>query len=282
MFECVINVSEGRDQAAIEDIRIAGGAHVLDVHSDIDHNRTVYTVASRTLSDVYDTACAVVTRSYDLLDFTNHLGVHPCLGVVDVVPFVSYDNENMVPSQETIDAALAFAQWAHTTFDIPVFTYDRAHPRTQRLPDIRRHAFHEVHPAYGTEKHARFGALCVGARRPLIAINVNLLTEDIFVVKHIAKSIRESSGGIFGVRAIGLELAHAKRMQVSMNIVTPHKTNAGEVCLDVMSRAERSNIGSEVELVGLVPHFQYALWSEEFLERSGLNEHVTVEARVIS
>jgi glutamate formiminotransferase len=279
IYESVINVSTS-DSDVVSEITTATGPHLVDVHSDRDHNRSVFTIASRQLADVERGVASLVQSSFSLLTFEGHIGVHPCLGVIDVIPFVSFDEETVTPDEFAIDAAQRCAQWIFEKFSVPVFLYDDAGTHQQTLPAIRRSAFREIAPDFGTEAHPQYGAVCVGAREPLIAINVNLDSTDVFMTKHIANSIRESNDGIPGVRAIGLSLAHANKMQVSMNVIDTVNTNVGEVCLDVMKRAEDKNIPAEVELVGLVPRRQFDLWSDEFKTVSGLDEKCTVEYHV--
>ncbi len=276
IFECVINISEGRDVVAIDAIAAAGDC-VRDVHADRDHNRSVITLASRDLGDVESSAREVVGRALETLSLDTHEGVHPRLGVVDVVPFISYNGVDTSPSVETISAARSFGEWLDA-LGTPVFFYDTASPESVTLPAIRKHAFTELMPSLNVQSaNDKTGATCVGAREPLIAINVNIDTSDLAVAQSIAREIRESSGGIAGVRAIGLELAEQGRVQVSMNIVDAVGVNAEMVCKKIRDIAAEKNYSSEVELVGLVPQFQFDQWSHEFLNWSGLDASCTVE-----
>lgn len=277
IFECVINISEGRDKNIIAEIARAGGETVRNIHSDTDHNRSVITIASRNLDDVYSCAQKVVAHALLTLSLDKHDGVHPRLGVVDVVPFISYSELHVSPTGETIAAAHSFGEWLDNQ-STPVFFYDLASSDGTTLPSIRKYAFNELMPSLSTQtNNQKTGATCVGAREPLIAINVNLDSRDINWAQSIARSIRESSGGIAGVRAIGLELYEQNVAQVSMNIVDVLNVNAADVCSHVRDIVTEKNHVCSVELVGLVPQFQFEKWSPEFLGWSGLNETCTVE-----
>lgn len=187
IFECVINVSEGRRNEVLTAIAQAGGDAVVDIHRDGDHNRSVFTIASKSLNDVYESAQKLTAVALDLISFESHTGVHPRLGVVDVVPFISYDGNDVSISDDTLSAAHLFAAWAHETFLLPIFFYDHADKTGRTLPSIRKHAFGEESPSLGTDAHYQHGSMCVGVREPLIAINVNLVSNNRETANLIAK-----------------------------------------------------------------------------------------------
>lgn len=281
IFECVINVSEGRSPDSISLIRESGGKPVVDVHSDPDHNRSVFTLASRSLLEIENSARELTKKAHTTLTITKHCGVHPRFGVVDVVPFVSYNQLHNTPSVETIEAAIKFGEWANSQFDIPIFFYDYASPNMVTLPNLRKNMGAKIFPSIPNRAVTKSAdVICVGARPPLVAINVNLKTQDLSLAKTIAAEIRESSGGFRGIRAIGLQLIEQKMVQVSMNIVDLENASTELVCNMVATKATDANVESSVELVGLVPKFHFDTWSDEFLGYSGLTSSCTVESRL--
>ena len=281
IYECVINISEGTNVDLVAMIASAGGECVRDVHSDVDHNRSVLTIASQEIEEVTASAFGVVRTAIEHLEIDRHLGVHPRLGIVDVVPFVSYDNAGVEPSQKIIEAAQNFGAKVHEEFHIPIFFYDEASSEKRTLPFIRKNAFSSIAPDLGNNMaHRTAGAMCIGAREPLVAVNITLETKDLALAQSIARTVRESSGGIKGVRAIGLLLENQNSVQVSMNIVDVVNVNTGEICEEVRAIADAHNVASSVELVGLVPQKQFEMWSHSFLNWSGLDVSCTVEQRL--
>lgn len=275
IFECVINISEGRDHRVIGEIAL--GNHVRNIHMDADHNRSVLTLASTKLDDVFVSAQRITSAALEKLSFSAHQGVHPRLGIVDVVPFISYSDNDVKPTAETIATAKDFGQWLDD-LGTPIFFYDAASPDRTTLPSIRKYAFAQLPPSLSVQnQNPHTGATCVGARDPLIAINVNLDCRDVAWAQLIAQEIRESSGGLKGVRAIGLELYEQNRAQVSMNIVDVINVNVGDVCEKIRAIIKTRDHECDVELVGLVPEFQFLTWSKNFLAWSGLDNTCTVE-----
>lgn len=234
MLECVINVSEGRDRSVILRIAKAGGVCLLDVHSDPHHNRSVVSLAGR---GVERAARDVTTEALRWIDLRLHVGVHPRLGAVDVVPFVPLDGSSM---EDALAARERFAAWAGDELVVPCFLYGPE----RTLPDVRRHAFTGLAPDTGPPvAHPTAGAICVGARPVLVAYNVWLTKEvPVSVARQIAKEIRQP-----GLRALGLDVGgHA---QVSMNLIDPERVSPADAYDAVAARApvERA------ELVGLLP-----------------------------
>jgi glutamate formiminotransferase len=261
VLEAVPNVSEGRDPWVIEEIgrAFAEGATVLDVHSDADHHRSVYTLAAAP-EEVVDALLAGVARAVELVDLREHDGVHPRVGAVDVVPLVPLVAPDLDLATTT---ALAVARRLGSEVGLPVFLYGEVGGR--RAPAFfRRGGLHELErrletgelvPFAGPDRiDPRSGAVLVGARRPLVAYNVELETSDVRVARQIAAVVRESGGGMPGVQAIGLHLPRSGRVQVSMNVLDLDRSPLHEVVARV--RAEAAERGVAVrggELVGLVP-----------------------------
>lgn len=254
MLECVINVSEGRDADAVAAIAGAGGPALLDVHSDAHHNRSVLTLAG---AGVEDAARAVAAEALCRIDLRDHVGVHPRLGAVDVVPFVPLAGASM---PDAVAARDRFAAWAGAELGVPCFLYGPE----RTLPEVRRRAFADLAPDTGPPAaHPTAGAICAGARPVLVAYNVWLTPEaDVATAVEIARQIRGP-----GLRALGLDVGG--RAQVSMNLVDPARLTPADAFDAVAARApvERA------ELVGLVPAWVLdavapSRWAELDLHRS--------------
>ena len=230
----MINVSEGRDPSVVAAVAGAAGAALLDVHTDPHHNRAVLTLAG---AGVEDAARAVTVEALRRIDLRLHVGVHPRLGAVDVVPFVPLDGSTM---HDALAARDRFSTWAGGELGVPCFLYGPE----RSLPDVRRHAFTGLVPDTGPPvAHPTAGAICVGARPVLVAYNVWLADGvEVATARRIAREIRGP-----GLRALGLDVGG--RAQVSMNLVEPEKVTPADAYDAVAARApiERA------ELVGLVP-----------------------------
>lgn len=278
MLECVINVSEGSDEQALATLDAVARAALVDRHSDRDHNRSVFTLAHADDDAVQQVARELATAVAERIDLRAHRGVHPRLGALDVVPFVALDP---TPPGLAIEHAHRFATWWSDTFAVPTFFYDQADPARRTLPEVRRDAFAARTPDHGPDRaHPTLGATAVSARPPMVAINVDLATTDIGIARDIARTVRERDGGLPGVRALGFELVSRAQVQVSMNVVDLHATSSGRACLRVRELAAAARVeATRVELVGLVPRFDYEQWPDEFRVWSGLDETVTVEWR---
>jgi glutamate formiminotransferase len=238
VLECVVNVSEGRDPAVIAALAAAGGRWLLDVHSDAHHHRSVLTLAG---GGVEEAARAVAAEAVARLDLRTHDGVHPRLGVVDVVPFVPLEGSTMADAVAARDRFLA---WAAADLGLPGFAYGPPPGRT--LPEVRRSAFAELAPSAGPARpHPTAGAVCVGARPVLVAYNV-WLADGVGVdeARRVAAAVRRPGA----VRALGLDVGG--RAQVSMNLVDPLGGAGPAEAFDAV-RALVAVDGTE--LVGLVP-----------------------------
>lgn len=265
MLECVPNVSEGRNQRVIHQLAAAvtdAGATLLDVHTDFDHHRSVFTFIGE--PDVVREAAVALGRvAVRLIDIRTHHGVHPRLGVLDVVPFVPLAGSSMADAVTTAHrAGRALAD----ELGLPVFFYGEAAlgPGRRDLPAVRESGWESLaerladpawHPDAGpSAPHPSAGAAVVGARRVLIAFNAVLTTADEAVARRVARAIRESAGGLPAVRAIGVALASRNLSQVAMNLldyrVTPVRAVAER--LEREARREGADV-LEYELVGCAP-----------------------------
>lgn len=266
MLECVINVSEGRDESLVRGLACdesgATDPDILDVHSDPDHNRSVITIVG--------TSCprAVTRRAVRLLDISRHAGVHPRLGVVDVVPFVAL--EGSTPA-EALQARDDFALWAADELRLPVFLYGPE----RTLPDIRRGAWTSLQPDHGpAEPHPTAGAVCVGVRPVLIAYNVFLDTSDMPVARSIASRVRRP-----GLRTLAFSVGG--NAQISMNIVDADAISVADAYDTVVSHA--ASAGAKVmraELVGLLPARQLEMVDPSRWDELDVGSHRTIESRI--
>ena len=259
-LESVPNFSEGRDLATIDALAAALGARaeVLDVHADADHNRSVFTVVGEDEALV-DALLAAIGCARERIDLRRHEGAHPRIGAADVVPLVPLREEQMSRART---AALRLAERVATELDLPVFLYGELAPgrgpaffrRGGPAELQRRIDAGELRPDHGPPRlHPAAGGVLVGARRPLIAFNVNLHAAEP-VAREIASVIREAGGGYRGVRALGLALPHRGLAQVSMNIEDWKAAALHEIVSRIEAEAEAR--GARVagsELVGLMP-----------------------------
>lgn len=285
----VPNVSEGRDAARIDALERAfsAGVALLDCHSDPDHNRTVFTLAggAEALSAALAQGAAEAIRS---IDMSAHEGVHPAIGALDVAPIVWIESGDREPAQATaFDVADRIAD-----LGVPVFLYgdlasgpervERAYFRNGGLAELwLRMEAGELRPDRGpAQPHPTAGALLVTARSPLGAFNVELDSGDLDLGRAVAAGLRESGGGLVGVRAIGLPLASG-RVQVSTNIQDPAATPLGAVVEKIRSLA--APLGArpvEAELVGLVPAAALAGYPGDVPIRDFDPELQTIERRL--
>jgi glutamate formiminotransferase len=261
VLEAVPNVSEGRDPSLIAAIgnAFASHAHLLDVHSDPDHHRSVFTLAGEP-ERLVDSLLAGAARAADRIDLRTHEGVHPRVGAIDVLPLVPLEPGELPVA---MSAARVVAERLAGELGVTVFLYGDAgggrRPAFFRRGGLyelaRRLADGELQPDYGPARlDPRLGATLVGARGPLVAYNVVLEPADVRVAREVAAAVRESSGGMPGVQAIGLLLPQSGRAQVSMNVLDLERSPLHQVVGRVAEEAERR--GTSIaggELVGLVP-----------------------------
>ena len=272
------NVSEGRDLAVLDRLAAACGDSLLDRHVDPDHHRSVFTLAGPGAWDALAAVVDLAAAAAAALDLRTHRGVHPRLGVLDVVPFVALGEAFL----HAVDAAYSFAAWVNTELGVPVFFYDGCADGFRSLPEVRRHAFAGLDPDLGIpEPHPRLGAVAIGARRPLVAINCWLDSDDVALARTVALTVRERDGGLPGVRALGLALPSRGVAQVSMNLVDLERTGLEAACTAVRDAVtDAGGRVREVELVGLVPAAELDRCSPAFLEWAALDADITIEARL--
>ena len=259
IVECVPNFSEGRDTSVVEaiarSITSVSGVRVLDSTMDPDHHRSVITFAGAP-EPVMEAAFLAVATAAKLIDLDRHSGVHPRFGATDVLPFVPLQAVSM---EECVRMAEVVGQRIWNELSIPVYLYEFAarNPERRRLEQVRRELRENPAsvPDFGDiSSHATAGAIIAGARKVLVAFNVNLNTPDVSVARDIARRIRESSGGLPGVKALGLFLASRNLAQISMNLVDIDVTPVHVVFEAIRREAESAHVeiaGSE--FIGLVP-----------------------------
>jgi glutamate formiminotransferase len=294
LVECVPNFSEGRDAAKMDAIvqAIVSVPEVvlLDRGSDADHNRSVLTFVGPPAA-VADAAFRAVEKAASLIDLTRHEGVHPRIGAADVVPFIPIEG---VTLEDCVKLAERVGSEIWNKLKIPVYFYEAAarQPGRVNLENIRRGQFEalleemgtapERHPDVGEAVcHPTAGAIVVGARKFLIAYNINLGTADVRIAKKIAKTIRFSSGGLRCVKAIGVALASRNLAQVSINLTDFEQTPMHVVFGAVRREAERhgvSVVGSEI--VGLIPRKALEMSAEYFLRFENFSPERVLENRI--
>jgi glutamate formiminotransferase len=264
IVECVPNFSEGRRREVIERIvetmAEVAGALVVDVQSDVDHNRSVVTVMGAPQA-VTEAVFRGIATAAALIDMDQHRGGHPRMGAADVVPFVPVRGVSM---SDCVALALQLGERVGAELDVPVYLYEEAATRPDRrnLADVRRGEYEGLReeiatnpdrlPDFGPAVLGPAGATAIGARPPLVAFNVYLDTDDVTPARAIAKAVRHSNGGLRFVKALGLIVEG--QAQVSMNLTDYHRTPLHRV-LELI-RVEASRYGLHVvrsELVGLVP-----------------------------
>jgi glutamate formiminotransferase / 5-formyltetrahydrofolate cyclo-ligase len=252
------NVSEGRDLATLEAIeRSVAPARFLDLHTDPDHDRAVFTLAARQ-GAMAPALVGLAKTAVEQIDITRHDGVHPRVGALDVMPVVYLDEDRRgAACAEALTAAARVGE----ELDVPVFLYGELATRPEHVERAslrrggpaelaRRIESGELVPDYGPRRvHPTAGAVLASARPPLIAFNVDLDSGDLELAKSIAAGLRESGGGLTGVRALGLYLEDRHRAQVSTNVHDHRAVPLRDVVEFVRERAEVA----EAELVGLAP-----------------------------
>lgn len=279
--ECVINISEGRDRGIITAIAAAAGSHLLDVHSDAEHHRSVLTLAG-TLREIEAAARSVATATVDTIDLRSHRGVHPRLGAIDVVPFVPLsDHDGTVTAWEPVLAARdAFAGWMGDSLGVPCFLYGPE----RSLPEVRRGAFTSLVPDAGPRApHLTAGACAVGARTVLIAYNVWIRASPgpdspddddvVATAKSLAAGLRRP-----GLRTLGLAVDGGA--QVSCNVVDPGLVDLVDV-YDAVARGAASHRCTvwRGELVGLLPGSALTAVPDQRWTEIGLRAEDTIEFR---
>jgi glutamate formiminotransferase len=271
LFECVLNVSEGRRQEVIDALSLAASLSLRDQHSDAAHNRSVFTLIGDP-DDLRRNVHALVTAAMKRLDLRDHEGVHPRFGVVDVVPFVALDRRQDAEAEILRNETAMFIA---NTFNVPVFLYGKLTDGTERsLPEVRRGAFSALAPDYGPKQlDPQRGASAVGARAILIAWNLWLRGVSIGEARDIVKSIRSPN-----VRALAFDVDDF--VQVSCNLIDPAVIGPSRVYDQVASLLQHGEI-DHAELVGLLPREVLEKEDPKRWEQLGLSEQQTIESRMI-
>jgi glutamate formiminotransferase/glutamate formiminotransferase/formiminotetrahydrofolate cyclodeaminase len=288
-LESVPNFSEGRDRATIDPIAeaLSGSARLLDVHSDPDHNRSVFTLVGEDGSLV-EALLAGIAVARDRIDLRRHQGAHPRIGAADVVPVVPLRADDMERARA---AALELARRVGNELGLPVFTYGELAPdrgpaffRRGGTDELaRRLAAGELAPDFGpTELDPSAGGVIVGARRPLIAFNVDLRGATVEDAQAIASIVRERDGGFPGVRALGLDLPGAGRVQVSMNVEDWEASALHDIlgAIDAAAAARGVQVARS-ELVGLMPAGAAAAAAGALLRIDGFDASRLIETRLL-
>lgn len=294
LVECIPNVSEGRRTEVIESIvgviKEVPGVVLLDYSSDASHNRSVITMVGDPDS-VGEAAFRLAKAARDNIDLNHHTGEHPRMGAIDVIPFVPIKEMSVA---ECVELSKKVGERIYNELSIPVFLYEESAtaPHRKNLAAIRKGQFEGMtekvkqdkwHPDYGNDEiHPTAGVVAVGARAPLVAFNINLGTSDITVADKIAKIIRESSGGLKYVKALGVMLEDRNIAQVSINMCNYEKTPLYRVFELVRAEAARYGvniIGSEI--IGLTPMGALIDTAEYYLKIENFSRAQVLENRLM-
>lgn len=262
---CVPNISEGKKaeivEQVIDQVRRVEGVKILNYSSDPDHNRSVFTYMGEP-EFVFEATKAMAAMAFELIDMTKHHGSHPRMGAVDVVPFIPVHG---IETEEAVEIVRQFGGFVGK-LGIPVYYYEDAATRPERtsLVEIRRGEYEGLpeklkNPDWKPDEgpavfNPKSGAMITGARFPLVAFNVNLLTTDLSIAKRIADAVRCAKGGFCFVRAMGLSLKDRGMVQVSMNLTNYVRTPIPRVLETIRSEAARNGVSvAGCELVGPIP-----------------------------
>ena len=271
MFECVVNISEGRLATASE-LAWSARRSLCDVHADAVHHRSVVTLINER-DELRRDVRALISATMERLDLRSHRGVHPRFGVVDVVPFVALDDEHPDDAEALRDET---AEWIATSFEVPVYLYGpQRDGATRTLPDVRRGAFAGLTPDFGpSEPHPQRGASAVGARDILVAWNLWVRGVSLDAGRAIARALRSEH-----VRS--LAFAIDPFVQISCNLVAPAQVGP-EVVYDRVVALLAEGVIDHAELVGLAPDAVLAAAPQRRWAELGLARETTIEARVAS
>jgi len=294
LIECVPNFSEGRRdeviEAIVEPFRRSRGCVLFDYRADKDHNRLVVSLGGDPDS-VQEAILEAAEVAISTIDLAQHQGSHPRIGAVDVIPFVPLQNITM---EECVDLSHRFGQRYYQETGVPVYFYEEAalRPERKRLEVIRKGQYEVLkrevidpgrHPDVGEPTlHPSAGATVIGARKFLIAFNVNLGTDDVNVAKEIAKVVRSSSGGLRHVKCIGLPLKEHGLVQVSTNIVDYEKNTLYRVLELIRMEAKRWNVPvKETEIYGMIPAAAIVDTTSYYMQIAGFDPSQVIELRLL-
>lgn len=293
IIECVPNFSEGCDRNKIESIASVLKAnpriHLIDYSGDSDHNRSVFTFLGKP-EDVLDAALASSGQALQVIDMCRQTGVHPRLGAVDVVPFIPLGKTKMA---DAVDLAHLFGRQLYERFGVPVYFYGQAAliPERCELANVRRGGYEALAEKMSNPDDApdigkavfnpHAGATAVGAREPLVAYNINLSCDDLRLAQKIASQIREKSGGLKHVRAIGVILKSRHLAQVSMNLTNCRETPLKAIYDQVEALAKERGVAIlESELIGLAPKCAFAGTKPQNLKLAGFSKDRLLETHL--
>lgn len=293
IIECIPNFSDARRPEVVEAIINAvaqiPSVHVLDRHSDIDHNRTVLTFIGDP-DGVEEAAYQGIAKAVELIDLNQHQGEHPRLGAADVVPFVPISDVTM---QECVEIARRLSKRVADNLGIPVYLYEEAAVRPDRknLEDIRQGEYEGIketiatdpyrEPDFGPKIMGPAGGVVIGARQPLIAYNIYLNTPDVSIAEKIARRVRNSSGGFHFVKGMGVLVNGLA--QVSMNLTNYQRSPMAQVTEFVRREAQRYGVGiHHTEIVGLVPSRALINAGRYYLQLDGFEHEQLLENRLFS
>ena len=294
LIECVPNFSEGRRREVCDEIvaavRAVPGARFLDLEMDPDHNRSVVTFVGAPAA-VAEAAFVAARVAVAKIDLTRHEGRHPRMGAVDVIPFIPIRDLTM---EEAVRVARELGTRIGAELKVPVFLYEAAATRPDRrnLADIRKPQFEGLRDLLGKDPdrvpdfgpnaiHATAGCVAVGARRPLIAYNIDLESTDEKLAKRIAKKIRERDGGLPGIKALGLFIADRACAQVSINVCDFTRTSLEAVYAAVEREAKSAGVVvRSSEIVGLAPQAALPPGSVERVKLAGFRPEQVIENRL--
>lgn len=293
MIIAIPNVSEGRRLSVVQSIataiRTTAGVRLLDWSADADHHRSVFTFIGDAVA-LTDAVIAIYGIGLGAIDMRAHRGAHPRIGAIDVVPFVPLEGSSM---RDCVALARETGQQIADRFQVPIYLYEEAARTGDRrnLADIRRGGFEGLstrmtqpgwEPDFGpAHPHPTAGASAVGARKVLVAYNINLASDSLAAAQAIARAVREKSGGRPGVKAIGLRLPTRGLVQVSMNLVDYERTNMAQAFAVVRREAERHGIRiEESEVIGLAPSAAFGGASPDDLLLRSFTRDCVLEERL--
>lgn len=294
MFEAVPNISEGRDETTIRAVADAIVAtpdvDLLNVSSDVDHNRTVFTWVSESAGAMFEAAMAMYAVAIPRIDLRTHRGAHPRVGAIDVLPFVPLRGSEMA---DCVALAERTGKAVAERFGIPVYLYEYAAREEHRreLPAIRSGGFEKFagkiadprwKPDFGPDRvHPTAGVSVIGARLPLIAFNVQLGTNNIEIAGRVARAVRTISGGLPFVRALPIMLEHRGIVQVSMNLLDFRITSMQRAFALVKEEASKNGVDVlSSEIIGLVPAEALPASAEGDLQLENFSPGIVLEYRL--
>jgi len=294
LIECVPNFSEGRNPDVIEAIvgpfRKRKGCVLVDYRADGDHNRLVVSLVGAP-SSIQEALLEAASIAISRINLEHHQGGHPRIGAVDVIPFVPLQNMTM---GECVELAHRFGRRYYENTGVPVYFYEEAalRPERERLEVIRKGQYEalkaeitnpERRPDVGEPKlHPSAGATVIGARKFLVAFNVNLGTNDVKVAKEIARAVGSSSGGLCHVKSIGLALERRGLVQVSMNIVDFEKNGLYRVLELIRMEARKWGVPVvETEVYGMVPAAALLESASYYMQIAGFDPSQVIELRLL-